>query len=195
VTRPTPAHDEPTDPAHAAAQQRVIREPLPHRFTRDDYVPAPISILNGYLRWGGSRVYRLRFGLGVNEYQMLGMAANFPGHTANDAAEYMGLNKAIVSRSVASLIAKGLLAAEKENRFRRLYLTESGAELYDAIMPVALERERVLLERLGKDEIDTLHRLLDRLLEQTDALRAYDQRLTANLGEDKGKGEAASSSS
>lgn len=177
---PDPADDRPGGAADGALG--VIREPLENRFLREEYIPAPITLLNGYLLWGGSRIYRLRFGIGVNEWRILGTLSNWPGTTAAKASEALGMNKAIVSRSIASLVEKKLIVSEAAGRARRLYLTEAGAAKFTQIRPIASERERVLLEGLSGDEVDTLRHLLMRLVAQGDNLRAYDDAMIADVG-------------
>src|SRR5690625_196609 len=162
------------DRAEGVPPREAIRHPLPNRFRPETYIPAPITLVNGYLVWGGSRIYRERFGIGINEWRVLGALSNSPGATAATTGRTVGMNKAILSRSIAVLLEKGLIVREADRRPHRLYLTQAGVEMFDKIMPVAAERERVLLGGLDDDEIATLRRLLTHLVNRGEALREFD---------------------
>jgi len=163
---------------------RVVREPLENRFSRDRHLPALITLLNSYLLWGGSRIYRLRYGVGINEWRILGELSIWPGATAAKAAVDLGINKAIVSRACASLVEKGLIVSESSGRARRLYLTDRGVATFDEIRPVAAEREEVLLDGLTPEEVETLRDLLHRLVENSDHLRDYDDAMLGGVPAD-----------
>jgi DNA-binding MarR family transcriptional regulator len=174
----------PTEPSGQGPDP--IRVPLEPRFTQATYAPATIAVLNGSLLWGGSRIYGHKVGIGINEWRLLGTLSDHPGNTAAQCSAKLGMNKAIVSQSVARMRAKGLIVAEMENRSRRLYLTEVGASMFHAIRPIAAERENILLKLLKPSEIASLHALLVKMVSQVDELRDYDR---AQLGE-SGQSEA-----
>jgi DNA-binding MarR family transcriptional regulator len=152
----------------------IVRVPLEPRFTQATYAPATIAVLNGSLLWGGSRIYGHRFGIGINEWRLLGTLSDHPGNTAAECSVKLGMNKAIVSQSIARLRSKGLVIAEVEGRARRLYLTQAGADMFHAIRPIAEERENILLRGLKPHEIASLRALLVKMVAQVDELRRYD---------------------
>jgi DNA-binding MarR family transcriptional regulator len=164
-----PRRDDPADPSAV-----VIREPLPTRFPPQEHIPALVTLLNGMLLWGGSRIYRTRFGIGVNEWRILGELSNVPGATAAQAVRDLGVNKAIVSRSVATLREKGLIVQEASGRAQRLYLTGAGAAMFDAIKPIAGTREDLLLDGFSAHEVALLRAALVRMVENGRSLRAFD---------------------
>lgn len=151
-----------------------IREPLEARLVRSQYVPAAISIIAGALLWGGSRIYRSHFGLGTNEWRVLSALSNYPGLTAASVGKELGMNKAIVSRSVATLRERRLIVLLRERGARRLYLTGAGRAQHDAILPIALHREKLLLAGLSESEVATFRALLAKILVDLAALEAYD---------------------
>lgn len=151
----------------------VVRDVLVPRVTRA-YTPAVIAVLNGHLLWGASRIYRRRFGIGVNEWRIVARLSNHPGSTAIDASAALVMNKSIVSRSTSLLVEMGYVTVETKDRVRRMYLTRAGADLYQAIRPIAEQREQILLARLTADEVDTLRTLMFKLLEQVGDLHDYD---------------------
>lgn len=186
MSDPASRTDDPAPPGSAR------REPLSSRFSPIDHVPARITLLNSIMLWGGSRIYRKRFGVGVNEWRVLGELSNKPGATAAMTARDIGMNKAIASRSIAALAEKGLIVQEAAGRARQLFLTEAGVEMFERIRPIAGERERVLLQDFDEEELRTLRRLLTRMIDRGDDLRAFDDGLLADLGEaddDEDEGE------
>lgn len=151
-----------------------IREPLEGNLRRENYAPAPISYINAAIVWGGSQIYRHRFGIGINEWRMLGKLSTFPGSTAADATSDLGMNKSTVSLAMTALLEKELIVTENEGRTRRMYLTTKGAELYQAIRPIAEERERIMLAPLDDAEVEAFRGYLVRIAAQGPVLRDYD---------------------
>lgn len=154
----------------------AIREPIEGNLKRGTYSPAPISYINAAFVWGASEIYRQRFGIGINEWRMLGKLSTFPGSTPADAIRDLSMNKSTVSLSMTALLEKGLILTEYEGRMRRMYLTPRGADLYRAIRTIAEERERIMLEPLTDDEIAAFRDYLVRIAAQAPTLRRYDLR-------------------
>jgi len=154
-----------------------IREPLPNRLIRRTYSPAPISVLANFLVWGGSRIYRHRFGLGTNEWRVLSGLSNIPGLTGNGLSDLLSMNKATVSKSVGVLRERGLVVRVREHGARRLFLTEAGRRQHDEMLPIALERERILLEALDPGEVDAFRASLFKLVTALPRLEEYDDRM------------------
>ena len=86
------------------------------------------------------------------------------------------MNKAVVSKSVNTLIARELIVpADGPRGSRPLYLTRAGAEMHDRMKPISLRGQEIVLSDLSADEVAQLNALLLRLLEKTPELsRAAD---------------------
>ncbi|WP_258933481.1 MarR family winged helix-turn-helix transcriptional regulator [Nesterenkonia pannonica] len=153
----------------------VSRDPLPHAISRDDYAPATISLLSNTLLWGGSRTYHQRFGIRTNEWRVLSALGGRPGATAAEAGELLGLNKSVVSRSVALLREQGMVVLEREPGAKRLYLTDRGVEVHDAILPIALAREESLFEGFTEEEAAQMRSFLSRMYSNAARLKKYDE--------------------
>lgn len=166
--------DAAPDADDEALAMEPIREPLEGNLQRGTYSPAPISYINAAFVWGASKIYRQRFGIGINEWRMLGKLSTFPGSTPADAIRDLGMNKSTVSLSMAALLDKGLIVTEYDGRTRRMYLTQRGADLYRAIRPIAEERERIMLEPLTDQEVAAFREYLVRIAAQAPKLRHYD---------------------
>jgi DNA-binding MarR family transcriptional regulator len=139
------------------------RDRLPVTIDRESYTPAYLSVVSNALSWGGSHLYGRSFGVGVNDWRIISALGNHPGATAGEMCAVLGLNKSVVSRSVAGLVERGLVGIERDDGTRRHYLTEDGVVLHDQLLPLALERERLLLQDFTPDEVDQLRAFLRRM--------------------------------
>ena len=64
------------------------------------------------------------------------------------------MNKAVVSKSVNTLIARELIVpADGARGSRPLYLTRAGADMHDRMKPISLEGQEIVLADLSPDEV------------------------------------------
>ncbi|MGY1823732.1 MarR family winged helix-turn-helix transcriptional regulator [Geodermatophilus sp. SYSU D00079] len=139
------------------------REKLPVTIDREAYTPAYLSLVANALSWGSTFQYMRRFGVGVNDWRIVSALGNHPGATAGAVCTVLGLNKSVVSRSVAGLAGRGLVTIERVDGQRRLYLTAEGVALHDQLLPLALERERRMLRGFSEEEVGLLRDFLRRM--------------------------------
>jgi DNA-binding MarR family transcriptional regulator len=136
--------------------------------------PYYLVTIGNAISWGSAREYLSRFGIGVNEWRLMAHVANEPGCTSTEVSQFLRVDKAIVSRSLKSLVEKGLIGAVDDEGRRRLYLTEQGVAHHDLILPIALRREEILLEGLDQHERAVLIDLLRRMHANLAAMNEYD---------------------
>lgn len=106
------------------------------------------------------------FGISLPEWHVIAAVGRSPGLAAVDVAERTVLDKVAVSRAVATLVDRGILARQRADTDRRrsaLSLTARGKTLRASLESLAQQIETDLLEDLSKSEVDALFRLLDRL--------------------------------
>lgn len=130
------------------------------------YVPALLTFVSNKLTRSGSALYRRHFGVGVTEWRILAMLAVEPSIPASRICQVIGLDKGPVSRSLALMERRGLVAIcadETDTRRRLATLTPAGRALHDRIIVVALERERRLLSCLTPEQRTTLVEVLNLL--------------------------------
>ncbi|MEY4015013.1 MAG: hypothetical protein RIS46_9 [Actinomycetota bacterium] len=156
-----------------------IVEPLPHTIVRDDFTPALISLIATAQVFGSSRIYNQLFGLGANDWKLISALSNDPGATATEVCARLGMNKSIASRSVSNLLPRKLITIDGSGPTKKLFLTKAGAEMHDKIMPIALERARILEKDLSAEEIVQLKAMLVRMLDSFETLQAFDNALIA----------------
>jgi DNA-binding MarR family transcriptional regulator len=86
--------------------------------------------------------------------------------SSNGICERTAMDKAKVSRAVASLLKRGLIERAPhatDQRLIRLTLSRSGRKVYEAIIPRARAIEAEVTKGLSKADITHLHRALDRI--------------------------------
>jgi DNA-binding MarR family transcriptional regulator len=154
----------------------VRRRPMSPRIDRDRYLPYYLGVIANALSSSASQVYLREFGIGVNDWRVISHLGMEPGCTAQVISNVLQVDKSVVSRSVKTLVDRGLVAIESTPGFRRLYLTGVGAALHKEMVPVALQRERLLVSGLEPAEVDQLLALLRRLHANLPTLTAYDPR-------------------
>jgi len=110
-----------------------------------------------------------RFDLNLTEWRVLLTVADKPGITAQTLSDFTGLDKMSVSRVVRKLESQGRLVRENSEADRRsfhLELTPEGWAVYGEIAQAAIEREAHVYAGLSDRELETLHKLLGKLLLQ-----------------------------
>lgn len=83
--------------------------------------------------------------------------------TFSDLADRMHISKPAVTASANKLIEKGLATKKRSGEDRRLYylnLTDKGREVYNVSKSANKRFEELIRERLSKEEVDELTRLL-----------------------------------
>ncbi|MEQ9673476.1 MAG: MarR family winged helix-turn-helix transcriptional regulator [Roseovarius indicus] len=88
------------------------------------------------------------------------------GLNARDICEITEQPSNTVSRAVGALVGKGYVTRTRDavdTRRNVLAITEAGKAVHDRVMATFAEAERVMLETLEPEEVETLTRLLDKL--------------------------------
>jgi len=146
-------------------RQRCGKAEMPRspKIDYDAYVPGNLVRVANRLTRGASQSYRKRFGIGVVEWRILNALAVWGPVSASQVGDITGMDKAPISRAIRKLAQAGYAradGAEGDQRRQLVTLTETGRALYDKLVPIALERERQLLEPLSDEDKATLRRLL-----------------------------------
>ena len=115
-----------------------------------------------------------RTGLSMRELHVLLFLANHPGQdTARDVTELRGLAKSQVSQAVEVLTGRGILCRQADGEDRRiihLAVTEAGRPLAQEAQAIQAACGRRLLAGLTEEEQAVFLNLLERVLEETEAL-------------------------
>jgi DNA-binding MarR family transcriptional regulator len=161
-----------------ATPRRHARRPGPRRdepLALERFVPYRIAILANLLALGASRLYARRFGLVIREWRILAVLGEGAPLSAAEIVRRTAIDKGRVSRAVANLLRRGLVARQPDAfdaRRTMLRLSQKGRAVYRRIVPLAAARERELLAVLTPAERRELERLLAKLHLRAEAMLA-----------------------
>lgn len=139
---------------------------MPNTLDLNRHVPALVAFIDNKLSAHGAKVYKEQFNTSLTEFRILSMLAVEPNINAQRIIEFIGLDKAGVSRTIKQLHEKNLLTVVPDPhdlRANNLCLTDSGLALHDQIVNVAKAREQRLLSDFNHMEIENLIYLLNKL--------------------------------
>lgn len=153
----------------------IITEPLENIIDPENFTPRLLALLSNALVWRESHELRRRFGLGTNDWRVISAIALRPGMAATDVSEFIGVNKAVVSKSVNTLVGRDLIVLLDGPRGSRpMYLTRAGAEMHDDMLPISMRGQDIVLAHLTQAEIERLNELLRRMLDETRELQTLE---------------------
>src|SRR3954471_171320 len=121
----------------------------------DRYVPALVTFIANKLSRSATVLYQKSFAVNITEWRILALLAIEPAISAARICHVIGFDKGPVSRTLAAMEARGLVAIKADREDGRTYaisLTAKGAATHDKVIAAALERERRLLSCLSKAE-------------------------------------------
>ena len=139
----------------------------------DRYVPAFVTFIANKLSNSATALYQRNFGVNVTEWRIMSLLAIEPGIPASRICSVIGFDKGPVSRTLALMKSRGLIAIRndpEDGRSHSISLTAKGRATHDKVIVAALERERRLLACLDNNEQEALIALLRRIHDNLDAV-------------------------
>lgn len=134
------------------------------------FFPYRLALLADAVSRSMAQIYAERFDLSRDEWRVLAaLAGTSPARTAM-VIERTTLDKVPVSRALARLEGKGLVARETDpddSRGRLIRLLPAGRALFRRIVPMVRSREAFLLEGLEPAERAALDAAIDKLLQRS----------------------------
>ena len=134
------------------------------------YRLAKLSAITGRLV---TRLCERRYGITRREWGVLMWLAQEPGLRPSALAERLELDRARISRAIATLLDKRLIDKTPNLSNRResqLHLTAAGAHLHEELWPQIREINQSTLQALGNDTVQALDRALESLQKQAQAM-------------------------
>ncbi|MDH2381717.1 MarR family transcriptional regulator [Bradyrhizobium sp. CER78] len=125
-----------------------------------------LMVLANLLRRGALLRYKRLTGLSSVEFGLVASLGRRPPMSMVRLAEAVGMDKGQISRALAELVARKLVAKAanpRDNRETLVSLTRAGLAAHDAIVAGAQERNRRLLEQLSPQDLELLLGHIDRL--------------------------------
>lgn len=132
----------------------------------ESFLPYRLSLLSNTVSSNIAATYQDKFGISMPEWRIMAVLAEYPNISADEACQRTRIEKSVVSRAVAKLLARHLLQRtfdENDRRRSSLCLSETGLTVYDEVMPIAESFEKKLIKKLTKEERLSLSVLLDKL--------------------------------
>jgi DNA-binding MarR family transcriptional regulator len=167
--------------------QKPGKQAAPPPVAANDAELAPITammssrlmVLANLLKRGAILRYKRLAGLSSVEFGLVASLRRPPMSVVR-LAEAVGMDKGQISRALAELVTRKLVAKEinpRDNRETLVCLTKAGLAAHDTIVAGAQERNRRLLEQLSKDEFKVLVDQIDRLTDTASQMLADEKNL------------------
>jgi DNA-binding MarR family transcriptional regulator len=151
---------------------QVKRHPqIAAAFSLEIFLPYRLSVLANRLSRAFARRYQDEFGISIAEWRVIAVLGSFAPLSSNEIGDKTEMDKAKVSRAVATLLKGGLIERDEhptDQRLIQLTLSRAGRKIYDAIIPRARELEAALTGSMSRKELARIHEMLDRLEERVD---------------------------
>ena len=139
------------------------------QLTLAEFLPYQLSITSNAVSDLIARAYRGRFALKVPEWRLMAVLGERTSGTQRELCEATAMDKVTVNRASKALEDRGLIGRAPnaaDGRSHHLALTDTGRELYDQIVPLALTVEAELEKILGSGEAKALEKMLAQLRER-----------------------------
>lgn len=130
------------------------------------FLPYLLSVTSNAVSERIAGEYRSRFGLKVPEWRVMAVLGDSGALTQRVLTRFTMMDKVAVNRACKELEERGLARRQpnaNDGRSHLLELTDEGRAMHGAIMPLALEMERRLLETFTDEERTTFRMLLARI--------------------------------
>jgi DNA-binding MarR family transcriptional regulator len=132
----------------------------------EHFLPYQLNVLSSLVSQALSGVYARRYGIGVPEWRVLVTLGQYGVMTAKAVGAHTHMHKTKVSRAVA-LMEKRRLVARRANRddMREAFLslTAAGRVLYEEVAPHALDFAHRLTEILTPSDREAFNRAVQQL--------------------------------
>src|SRR5450631_92638 len=141
----------------------------------EEFLPYRLNVCANLVSQALSRVYGARHKIGVPEWRVLITLGQFGMMTAKAIGTHSYMHKTKVSRAVALLERRKLVARRANRDDRReafLSLTAAGREVYSELAPMALDFARRLIETVDAADRAALDRALKKFRERSAKLAA-----------------------
>jgi DNA-binding MarR family transcriptional regulator len=140
-----------------------------------------LMVLANLLKRGAILRYKRLAGLSSVEFGLVASMGRRPPMSVISLAEAVGMDKGQISRALAELVSRKLVAKAvnpRDNREVLVSLTRTGLAAHDVIVAGAQERNRRLLEQMSADDLAVLLAQIDHLTETAVEMLAAEKDLS-----------------
>jgi len=141
----------------------------------EEFLPYQLNVVANLVSQALSRVYARRYRIGVPEWRVLVTLGQYGVMTGKAIGAHTHMHKTKVSRAVALLEKRKLLARRANRADMResfLSLTGPGRTMYEELAPHALDFARRLTEILAASDREAFNRALQQITERSAQLVA-----------------------
>jgi DNA-binding MarR family transcriptional regulator len=140
-----------------------------------------LMVLANLLKRGAILRYKRLAGLSSVEFGLVASLGRRPPMSVVRLAEAVGMDKGQISRALAELVARKLVAKAvnpRDNRETLVCLTKGGLAAHDTIVAGAQDRNRRLLEQLNPHDLELLLGYIDGLTATAAEMLAAEKELS-----------------
>jgi DNA-binding MarR family transcriptional regulator len=152
---------------------QAVEAPAPLKL--EEFLPYRLNVLASVVSQALSRVYAERYGIGVPEWRVLVTLGQYGVMTGKAVGAHSHMHKTKVSRAVAELERRKLLARRANRDDKResfLSLTPAGRAMYEDLAPIALDFAHRLVQVLNPADRAAFDRALKQLTDRSARLAA-----------------------
>ena len=137
----------------------------------ETFLPYRLSVLSNLVSKAVAALYEERFDLTLPEWRVMAVLGRTANLSASQICEITAMDKVAISRAVRRLVIMERVKAIADTgdaRKQLLCLSSHGEKIYKEVVPLALQVEAQLLQKLEPEHLQTLDALITSL---TDAAR------------------------
>ncbi len=141
----------------------------------EEFLPHRLNVLSSLVSQALTRVYGMRYGIGIPEWRVLVTLGEYGVMTGKSVGARTHMHKTKVSRAVAQLEQRKLItrrANRDDLREAFLSLTPTGRSVYEEAAPIALEFTQRLSEAVAPADRVAFDRAMRQLTERSAKLVA-----------------------
>jgi DNA-binding MarR family transcriptional regulator len=128
---------------------------MDEHFKLEDFLPFRLNVLAQEVSERLSEIYAKRFSLDIPQWRILANLASRGEMTAQEVAFVTFSHKSTISRAVAELEIRKLIertTSTKDKRAFAMGLTPKGRKMFEQLLPLVLEFEQNLMNKLASSE-------------------------------------------
>lgn len=132
----------------------------------DKFLPYRLSIASLLVSDVIARAYARMFALNVPEWRLVAVLAEGPGMTQQQICLRTRMDKVTVSRAAIALANRSLAKRTPnpgDGRSHILTLSPEGRDLYERVVPQALELEKRIFGRIDPEDLERFSQVLDQI--------------------------------
>lgn len=132
----------------------------------EEFLPYRLNLVASEVSQALAEIYGRRFGISIPEWRIMATLGQFQTMTARDIGTHSRMHKTTVSRAVATLEKRQLIARRANRADLReafLALTDGGQKMYLEIVPLARAFSEALCQSISQEEQKVFDTLLARI--------------------------------